>query len=99
MKIYISGPISGGLDYEQRKRAFQAIEDMLAKQGHEVSNPTKNGLPLYAPYSEHMREDLRELTRCDAIFLMEGWQQSAGCQLEYAVACACGLSIMDDVQF
>lgn len=93
MKIYISGPISGH-DIEERKAEFARVKNILEKSGHEVFNPMENGLPEDSPTSEHMKADIKGLLECDGIYMMSHWNHSAGCQTEFMVANACGMTVM-----
>ncbi len=96
-RVYISGPISGH-DKEESKARFQRAEYELISKGYEVFNPMMNGLPFNAPTSKHMLVDLNELTRVDkpydVIYLMKGWNHSAGCWTEFKVALAIGLEVL-----
>lgn len=85
MKIYISGPITG-TNIETTRARFEAAEVMLRRQGFTPVNPMKNGLPVDAPYEEHMKRDLELLAECDAIYLMNGWERSKGCRMEFNAA-------------
>lgn len=85
MKIYISGPITG-LPIDGCRARFEAAEEMLRGQGFTPVNPMKNGLPVDAPYEEHMKRDLEMLAECDAIYLMNGWERSKGCRMEFNAA-------------
>lgn len=92
-KIYISGPISGH-DIEHRRKVFEAYEANLFSNGYVPVNPMKNGLPADAPTKEHMKRDLELLRTCDVIFMMKGWNHSAGCWTEFHDALAIGLEVM-----
>ena len=37
--------------------------------------------------------DMKMLFECDAICMMDGWEQSKGCKLELDVASSCGLTV------
>lgn len=93
-RIYISGRMAG-MKREEYVPLFGAAEAMVkdALPDWEVFNPCQNSLPLDAPVSEHMRRDLQELTRCQAIYMMDGWQFSAGCRTELMAAMAMGLEV------
>lgn len=88
-KIYISGPISG-YEYEERKETFGLAKKILETEGYEVFNPMENGLPKDATTHQHMRADLKMLVQADEIFLLEKWNHSAGCFVEFMVAVAIG---------
>lgn len=96
-RIYISGPISGH-DIEERRQAFKEVKLMLEAQGWTVFNPKENGLPEDSPTKRHMLRDLSVLTNEDipfkAIYMMKGWNHSAGCWTEFQVATAIGLEII-----
>lgn len=91
-RIYLSGPISG-YDLEERKIEFLRAQAVLEKNGFEVFNPMQNGLPRYASTFEHMRRDIEELLKCDAIFFMKRFTHSAGCLTEMHVATAIGMDV------
>lgn len=88
--IYISGKITGEDPREVEVR-FAAAEGAIEKMGHKAVNPLKNGLSPTEPWHEHMRRDIRALTRCTAIFLIPGWEQSKGARLEYEIARQLGM--------
>ena len=92
-RIYISGPITG-YDLEERRAAFKKVQQELEESGWKyVFNPMENGVPANAHRSEHIREDMKHLIKCTAIFFMRGWEKSAGCQLEFNTATQIGLAI------
>lgn len=92
-KIYICGPISG-YAIEERKEKFEKLEKALASLGYEVVNPLRNGLPVDAPYSEHMKRDIANLLQCDYIYILQDWEQSEGAKLERRIALRCGIHII-----
>lgn len=94
-KVYISGPITGTKDYLEK---FEDIETalVLVHQGVEVINPAKvnANLPESTTWEEYMRMSLCMLSMCDGIYMMEGWQQSRGVNLEYAYAKGMGITVL-----
>lgn len=81
MRVYISGPITGVDDYLEK---FNAAEEYLKSNGHEVINPAKLNsiMPETLDYSEYMRLDYQYLDLCDAIYLLKDWNISPGSKLE-----------------
>lgn len=92
-KVYISGPITGIKNYPER---FERVENELIHQGVEVINPAKvnANLPESTTWEEYMRISLCMLSMCDGIYMMEGWQQSRGANLEYAYAKGMGITVL-----
>lgn len=85
MKVYIAGKISD-LPHSQAFNTFIEYERLLTSHGHEVTNPMR--LP-HAPDSEwedFMAMDIAHLVRCEAIFLIPGWEDSRGARLEHKLA-------------
>lgn len=85
-KIYISGRISG-IDIDTAKQKFQKAEQFIQQTlGATPINPFHNALPDSAPRKQHLIEDIKLLLQCQAILMLDGWQQSKGAQLEREIA-------------
>lgn len=86
MKVYISGPMEGVEDYLGN---FREAEENLLKLGHVVVNPARldkvvKGYGIIR--EDYLELDLELLKWCDAIVMLDGWQQSRGCNREYGYA-------------
>ncbi len=94
MKIYISGPVRGKVDYAED---FFESEKMLKGEGHEVVNPIRlmDMLPKGLTDEEFLELDMMLLKHCDTIYLLPGWKDSRGCNREYGYALAAGMTIID----
>lgn len=92
MKIYISGPITGTVGYMER---FKKIEDRMTASGIVAINPARVNaqLPETLTHAEYMKTSIAMLDMCEAIYMMEGWQQSKGCTIEFEYAYEHGISI------
>lgn len=92
MKVYISGPITGTVGYMER---FQEIENKMAAAGIVAINPAKVNaqLPNTLSHAEYMKTSLAMLDMCEAIYMLDGWQQSKGCSIEFEYAYENGISI------
>lgn len=44
-------------------------------------------------WSCHLRVDLAEMLKCDAVAMLPGWEASHGARLEHQVAASCGIRI------
>ena len=101
--IYIGGPITGHKDLN--KPAFDAAEEQLVNEGYIVFNPHSIPAPgdpfgmstdLDYPkklWRYYMRYCVRELTKCDELYLLVGWQNSDGAVWEYRIANMLGMPI------
>ncbi len=92
MIVYIAGPISGHKP-EKVAPLFAQAQEKLTQAGHQVVNPMVISYH-YASWKEAMKNDLKALMECDAIYLLPGWRTSAGAFLEYQVAVAFGLRVL-----
>lgn len=95
MRIYISGPITGVLDYKEK---FARAEEKI-KANHpdaEVINPTMIVLPESCKHEDYMKIDFMLLNLADAIYMLNGWELSKGACMEYGYAIAKDLIILED---
>lgn len=89
VKMYISGPISGTKDYVER---FWEAECKLNEAGFETVNPVTLSIELEKKenrqfsWKEYIENDLEALAKCDAIYMMNGWEKSKGACVEHAFA-------------
>lgn len=91
MRIYLSIPISNMDENKQREKADK-IKMALSKKGWQVVNPFDIVPVKKNPdWFDHIGADLRELSKCDAIYLCNGWKESKGCKLEMNYAVSMGL--------
>lgn len=89
MRIYISIPITGYDEAQQRAHA-QHLSNYIRALGHEVVNPFDAPKPFEyeyeylsekEKYAYYMGFDIADLLRSDAAFFAFGWQMSKGCLL------------------
>ena len=83
MKVYISGRITNQPDFQQR---FSEAEQQLISQGHEVVNPVNLPHDHDKRWHSYMKECLKSMLDCDAIYMLSNWMQSEGAIIERAIA-------------
>lgn len=97
MKIYISGRITGNAHYMQD---FERAESYLNfsninGQKFDVVNPCKvSPFDENKTWRDYMREDIKALVDCDAIYMLRGWRRSKGARLERRIAIKLGLEVI-----
>ena len=93
MRIYISGPITGTDDYMER---FAKAEEKLTAAGYQVYNPAhaNSYMPEGTTYEEYMDISFTLLKMADAIYMLDGWEQSRGANREYGYALGMGYKVM-----
>lgn len=91
LRVYIAGPITG---IKGAKGIFAEVAQRLTGKGFEVVNPFDNGVDQQEPWEVHMKADIKMLVDCDAIYMLEGWEQSKGANIERELAIQLGLTII-----
>jgi hypothetical protein len=93
--VYISGPMRGYPDHNYP--AFHEAEELLCAYGYEVVNPARNFDGRRGLEQEtYLREDVKQMAeRCDSIYMLDGWRNSAGARLEYSIAKALGFQVIN----
>ncbi|MFS7382267.1 DUF4406 domain-containing protein [Rahnella inusitata] len=91
MKVYIAGPMTG-LPHFNRP-AFNQAALNLSFEKHVPLNPAI--LPDGLTEADYMAVGITMLQRADAIFLLTGWQFSAGTRAEHALALKLGLEVIE----
>jgi len=99
----ISQPMGGKTDEEIYEVKIKATEHLTA-EGHLVVDTYFNdyefsdeslankgvvNIPVY-----FLGESIKQMSKCDAVYFCEGWEDARGCIVEHGVAKAYGLKIM-----
>ena len=105
-RIYISGPMTDrrtGKVSRENIEAFYRAEVRLRDAGNvRIVNPARvwacrfKWLYRIVGYRLTLWYDLQLLKRCDAIYLLNGWQDSVGAYEEFKLAFRCNLYIMTE---
>ena len=95
MKIYLSGPITGIENYKEKFAAAEReARERLSDWEPEVFNPANIALPDTATHEDYMKICMRELAKCDTIYMLNGWQESRGANREYGYALGARMAIL-----
>lgn len=92
-KVFISQPMTNLTDEEIfniRARVTKYLEEM----GFEVIDSwiREDGNPVYL-----LGRSIELLSQADKIYLVKGWKDSRGCRIEYEVAKAYSIDIMEEM--
>lgn len=90
IRIYISGPMTGLPDFNYP--AFNQAAAELRAQGYHVENPAEN--PERSTWAEYMKSAVAQLTACDMIKMLPGWEESRGAIIEHKLAQDLGIEVM-----
>lgn len=91
-RIYISGPITKDPDFFLK---FREKQKMLEESGYRTCNPAYLAFSMpKALHSEYMHVCYAMLDNCDAIYMMDGWNESDGARQERERASKRGMPIV-----
>lgn len=97
MKVFISQPMKGKTKQEIIDER-ESIVDYLKDNGHTIIPSI-----IVEEYPETIAErvwylgfEIIEISKADAVYFMDGWENSNGCKIEHAVALEYGLKIIHD---
>lgn len=92
MRTYISGAVTDNKDCEKQ---FDRAENWLGFTGNEAVNPLKvcAALPVQFTHEEYMQVCFKLIDLCECVYMLKGWQNSAGAKSELAYAKATGKKI------
>lgn len=99
MKIYIAGKMEGLPNFNYA--AFNAAEEKLKVLGYEVVNPVIIAKGMYGNRTDFdedelealIAEEVAQLVKCEAIYLLKGWTTSKGAKKELWHALGNGLKV------
>lgn len=91
MKVYISGPMTGHVDFNFP--AFFKAAEVLEKYGHTPLNPAT--APKGLDYAHYMDIAFAMVRSSQAIFMLDGWELSKGAVAEHAYAISIGLPVLN----
>lgn len=91
-RIYISGPITGIPEYN--KPAFDSAEKKINEMGLIPISPFRLGVvSKHKSWQDYMREDIKALMDCDAVYLLPGYEKSKGAMEEKRIAESIGIPV------
>lgn len=94
-KIYISGKITG-LSEKVAKKQFSDAQTQLKGMypGCETINPMEVQHDHDQSWLNFMKQDIKAMMDCNAIFMLKNWQESKGAIVEYTLAKGLGYEII-----
>lgn len=93
-RIYIAGPMTGLPEFNYP--AFKAAAERLRALGYDVENPAENPEPHCGSWLGYMRMAIRQLSQCDGVAMLPGWETSRGARIEHQLAKQLGLMVLPE---
>ena len=95
-KIYISGKVTG-VHRPEYHRQFSVKEEILKIRGYIVLNPVRLNEPLAmqgASYEDLMKICFAFIDVADAIYMLDGWEDSPGARRQHERAVNAGKKVI-----
>jgi hypothetical protein len=98
MKIYISGPITNDKDAAIK---FKKAENLLKSRGYDPVNPQLIPFPKFhqpdlgdeGVWEYFMHAAIQKMMECKHIYMLKGWTESRGANVEWDLAKKLGMVI------
>ncbi len=93
MKVFISGKIGEEVISDPTRKKFDRVERSLLSNGYEVENPVSDSYQIALNISHKSKKpaeiimfNLHLLSDCDAVYMLDDWDQSsfANLMLDFA---------------
>ena len=96
--VYLSGKMTG-LEKSEYEKRFNRAENFYTSCGFTVINPCRIAEEVEkenpkASYEDYMKADLKALSGCTHIAMLDGWEGSNGAKREKAEAERIGIEII-----
>ncbi len=85
-RIYVAGPMTGLPEFNYP--AFHAAARTLRSLGYSVENPAECLGGDNFGWRDYMRQGITQLLMCNAVALLDGWENSRGARAERDLAVA-----------
>lgn len=104
MRVYISGKMSGVIGHNYA--AFDLAQSQLESLGFEAVNPAEIGRHYGIDEQTEadidtvktlLLMDLEALAYCDAVYLLPGWEESRGVEIEMLFARYFGIYVCESI--
>jgi hypothetical protein len=90
-KMYISGQITG--IEQEAPGLFKKAEEEVRLLGYEPVNPVTIPHEHDKTWQSYMREDVKAMCSCEAIYMLNNWTNSKGARIELRIAKELGLEV------
>lgn len=94
--VYISGPMTGLPEFNYPE--FERVSEALKELGYEVVSPAQPELLGDGiGWDFCMRSSIVLLMKCNAIYMLDGYENSRGAMLEYAISGALKMVVLNEI--
>jgi len=91
-KIYIAGKVTG-CKYTELTFKFGEAEQLWKSKGYEPIVPI-NLIDQDTPWNDAMKVCFEQIANCDAVYMLNDWQDSTGAKLEHTKALELGIEVI-----
>lgn len=92
-KCYIAGKI-GDLPEFEYKANFERAKKEVTLLGYVPVSPVDLPHQHGRTWSDYMREDIKALMDCEALFALKNWRNSTGARIEVETATSIGIHVI-----